>query len=147
MKRSLSALVFAAAALAGPLAHAQPASQAIKATLYKNPICPCCEVYAEALKESGIDVTIVKTENLEIVKKQAGVSDELVACHTMLLGDYVVEGLVPLNVVERLLTERPDIRGIALPGMPMGAVGMAGEKMDPFRIYTISNPPTVYAVE
>jgi hypothetical protein len=72
----------------------------------------------------------------------------LEGCHTMLVDGYVVEGHVPVNTLLRLLTERPEIRGISLPGMPAGSPGMDGEKTAPFTIYEIGEgPPRVYAVE
>jgi hypothetical protein len=55
---------------------------------------------------------------------------------------------VPVNTLVRLLTERPDIKGISLPGMPAGSPGMFGEKAAPFTIYEIGHGPTkVYGVE
>jgi hypothetical protein len=72
----------------------------------------------------------------------------LEGCHTMLLDGYVVEGHVPVAVINRLLTGRPKIRGISLPGMPEGSPGMSGTKREPFTIYEIGNGPhRVYAVE
>lgn len=69
-------------------------------------------------------------------------------CHTMIVDPYVVEGHVPARTIERLLRERPAIRGVSLPGMPAGSPGMSGQKTEPFVIYEISDgPPKVYAVE
>lgn len=69
------------------------------------------------------------------------------ACHTTLIDGYVVEGHVPVPLIERLLRERPEIPGIALPGMPQGSPGMSGIKAEPFTIYTISPAaPRIYAV-
>ena len=70
------------------------------------------------------------------------------ARHTTPIGGYVVEGHVPLAVLDRLLAERPAICGISLPGLPTGSPGMPGPKSEPFTIYAITDgPPTVYAVE
>ncbi|WP_415724709.1 DUF411 domain-containing protein [Pseudaminobacter sp. NGMCC 1.201702] len=139
-------LLAAVSGLAASAAHAAPP---IEATLYKNPQCGCCDAYAEHLEENGFDVKMENTEDLSVIKKMAGVPEELGGCHTMRVGNYVVEGLVPLDTLNRLLTERPDIRGIALPGMPSGAPGMPGPKPEPFKIYEISDakPPVVYATE
>jgi hypothetical protein len=66
----------------------------------------------------------------------------------MLLDGYVVEGHVPVATINRLLTGRPKIRGISLPGMPLGSPGMNGPKREPFTIYEIGDGPRrVYAVE
>lgn len=117
-------------------------------TLYKNPQCGCCEEYAGYLRNHGFTVTVKPTHDLVLMSRAAGIPDHLHGCHLAYVDDYVVSGHVPVNVVDRLLSKRPDIKGISLPGMPMGSPGMAGPKSAPFTIYEISDgPPTVYAVE
>ena len=119
-----------------------------QATLYKTPQCGCCEAYADHLRANGIAVTVEARHDLSLVKRQHGVPGELEGCHTTLIDGYVVEGHVPVGTLFRLLTERPDIKGISLPGMPMGSPGMSGEKTAPFTIYAITDGPAqVYAVE
>jgi hypothetical protein len=119
-----------------------------QATLYKNPQCGCCEGYADYLRENGFEVTVRPTHDLPLLHRQHGVPESLAGCHTTLVDGYVVEGHVPINAVLRLLTERPDIKGISLPGMPAGSPGMGGTKAAPFTIYEIGDGPTeVYAVE
>ena len=126
-------------------AQAEPAG---KATLYKDPSCGCCTGYAEHLQRNGYDVEVQNVGNIEVTKKMAGVPDELASCHTMVIGGYVVEGHVPLDVVAQLLDEKPKVRGIALPGMPMGSPGMNGEKTEPFEIRAFGRDGShdVYAV-
>ncbi len=60
------------------------------------------------------------------------------SCHTAVIADYFVEGHVPIEAVEKLLSEKPDVDGIALPGMPQGSLGMSGQKTAAFRIYALS---------
>jgi hypothetical protein len=143
--RSLLALMTLAVALgSGPAMAEEPRA----ATLYKNPQCGCCEGYADYLREHGFEVTVQPTHDLPLLHRQHGVPETLVGCHTTLVDGYVVEGHVPINAVLRLLTERPDIKGISLPGMPAGSPGMSGEKTAPFTIYEIGDgPPAVYAIE
>lgn len=118
----------------------------IPATLHKNPNCGCCDVYAGHLKENGFSVTLENTTDLPSVSRAAGVPEQLAGCHTMFVGDYVVEGLVPADIVMRLLTEKPAIKGIALPGMPTGAPGMPGAKARPLVVYAFGDgEPVVYA--
>lgn len=146
MIRNLSTAVLSLVAFT--VASAAHAEMSGEGTLYKNPQCPCCDEYVRQLEQAGMKVTIKTTTDLALVKKQAVVPESLAACHTLIVDKYVIEGLVPLNVVERLLTERPAIRGISLPGMPRGAPGMAGAKDGPFTIYEISQDAAkVYAVE
>jgi hypothetical protein len=93
-------------------------------------------------------VTVKPSPDLARIKRRHGVPDALEGCHTMLVNGYVVERHVPLATLLRLLSERPAIRGISLPGMPAGSPGMSGEKTAPFTIFEIGEgPPKVYAVE
>jgi hypothetical protein len=124
------------------------AEQPYSATLYKNPQCGCCEGYADYLRENGFEVTVQPTHDLPLLHHQHGVPEPLVGCHTTLVDGYVVEGHVPIGAVLRMLTERPAIKGISLPGMPAGSPGMFGEKAGPFTIYEIGDGPAeIYAVE
>lgn len=119
---------------------------AIQATLYKNPNCQCCENYAKYLDENGFAVKVIATNDLPRIQQEHGVPASLEGCHTMLVDGYVVDGHVPVDVVKRMLRERPPITGITLPGMPAGSPGMKGEKQGPFVIYAFGNgQPTVYA--
>ena len=80
----------------------------------------------------------------------AGVPADLEGCHTLMVDGYVVDGLVPVDIVKKLLTERPAITGITLAGMPAGAPGMGGSKAGPFTVYAFTKDgkaPTVYATE
>jgi len=137
----------AVTAFAGPLpAVAEP----IQATLYKNPQCTCCEGYATYLRQNGFAVDVKPTNDLTEISRKAGVPENLQGCHTMFVGGYVVDGHVPVDVVNKLLSERPAIAGITLPGMPLGAPGMAGTKNGTFTVYAVTKDgkaPTVYATE
>ena len=130
--------------LASTAAFAEPAN----VLMYKNPQCGCCEEYANYLRGHGFNVTVRTTHNMSLIGRQHGVPEKLAGCHTMLIGDYVVEGHVPVGAINKLLTERPRIKGISLPGMPEGSPGMSGVKSAPFEILEISDgPPNVFAVE
>lgn len=121
-----------------------------KATLYKNPQCSCCEGYADYLRSNGFDVTVKPTHDLTSISEKAGVPRKLQGCHTMFIDGYVVDGHVPVNIVRRLLSERPPIAGVTLPGMPTGSPGMGGSKTGPFVIYALpkdGGTPGVYAKE
>jgi hypothetical protein len=142
--RILLALMVLMAALGG----AAQAEEPRVATLYKNPACTCCETYADYLRENGFEVTVEATHDLPLLKRQRGVPAALEGCHTTLVEGYVVEGHVPVATILRLLSEKPAIKGISLPGMPAGSPGMFGEKTEPFTVYEIGDgPPKVYAVE
>ena len=109
-------------------------------TLYKSGSCGCCGVYYGYFKREGnSNVQAVNLEELDSLKKRYGVPAAMESCHTTIVGDYFVEGHVPLEAVEKLLTEKPDIKGIAMPGMPSGSPGMPGAKKGDFVIYAINN--------
>jgi hypothetical protein len=115
-----------------------PAEQ-LKATMFKQPYCGCCDGHADHLRENGYDVTVQQTEHLSSIKRQYRVPQELEGCHTTIVGGYVVEGHVPAGIIRRLLKERPPIRGISLPGMPDGSPGMTGQKKEPFTVYSFGD--------
>ncbi len=141
----LMALVGGAAVIISPYARAADDSK--KVTLYKDPQCGCCEGYADYLRSHGFEVSIVPTHDLPLLDEKYGIPTELQPCHLSLVGGYVVGGHVPINVVNRLLAEKPRITGITLAGMPLGSPGMNGEKTAPFKIYEIAKGPhRVYAV-
>ncbi|PBB89603.1 CopG family transcriptional regulator [Mesorhizobium sp. WSM3864] len=122
----------------------------IDAVMYKNPQCSCCEAYADYLERNGFKVDIKPVTNLSQISSDAGVPADLEGCHTMMVDGYVVDGLVPVEIVKKLLTERPAIAGITLAGMPAGAPGMGGEKSETWTIYAFTKDgkaPTVYATE
>jgi hypothetical protein len=140
----LMLLVAGAAGIASP--SLQAAENPRKVTLYKDPQCGCCEGYAGYLRTNGFDVTVVGTHDLPLLDDKYGIPTDLQPCHISIIGGYVVGGHVPIEVVNRLLSEKPAITGITLPGMPAGAPGMYGEKAGPFTIYEIGKgSPKVYA--
>src|SRR6266571_7148076 len=121
MKRRTFTLGTILVLLAAPLrATAAP----IKATMYKNPQCSCCEGYAAYLRQNGFAVDVKPTNDLAEISRKAGVPENLQGCHTMFVDGYVVDGHVPVNVIRKLLAERPAIAGITLAGMPEGSPGM-----------------------
>ena len=106
----------------------------IPATLYKNPQCDCCESYASYLGNHGFDVNVIPSNDLELINHQHDVPAALDGCHTTLTSGYVIIGHIPIEVVQRLLQEKPAITGISLPGMPTGTPGMGGPKQGPLTI-------------
>ena len=113
---------------------AQAASlPAIKA--YRNPGCGCCEKWAELLKAAGFAVTMEDDPNLEARREAAGVPADIAGCHTAFMGDYIIEGHVPVEDIKRLIAERPVARGLAVPGMPAESPGMeVGGDKEPFDV-------------
>jgi hypothetical protein len=109
-------------------------------TIYKSSSCGCCGIYGNYFQRKGNDdVEIINLENVDSIKQQYGVPPGLGSCHTTIIGDYFVEGHIPLEAVEKLLLEKPDIAGIAMPGMPSGSPGMPGAKRGDFVIYAVNH--------
>jgi len=104
-------------------------------TVYKSPTCQCCDKWITHLRENGFSVDVESQMNVRPVKRQLGVPNGLEACHTATVGGYVVEGHVPAQEVKRLLDDRPDVRGLSVPGMPIGSPGMErGNRVDPYEV-------------
>ena len=110
-----------------------------EATLYKNPQCGCCDEYARHLEELGVDVTIIDDVELGDIKQQAGVPYGLGSCHTIEIGEYWIEGHVPMEAVQALFEQQPDVDGIGLAGMPIGTPGMPGPQEAPYDVYSFTD--------
>ena len=107
--------------------------------IYSSGGCGCCGVYSNYFQGRGKhNAKFVNLDTLNTLKRQYGVPSQLESCHTTIIGDYFVEGHIPLEAVEKLLTEKPDIKGIAMPGMPPGSPGMTGAKKEAFVIYAVN---------
>ena len=107
----------------------------LDATVYKAPTCGCCDGYIAFLRKHGVAVEVVSDDAaLYEAKATKGVPAEAQSCHTVLLAGYIVEGHVPLEALTKLLAERPELDGIALPGMPTGTPGMAGPRFGPLTV-------------
>ncbi len=104
--------------------------------VYKSPTCGCCSEWVKHLKENGFSVKTEDLHNVNPIKAELGVPNQLRSCHTAKVGDYVIEGHVPAKDISRLLKEKPQVSGLAVPGMPMGSPGMEGPRKDPYDVLT-----------
>ena len=115
---------------------------------FRNPGARSRAAYAEYLRAEGFEVTVIDDHDFVARSVAAGVPKQGVGCHLAKIDGYVVSGLVPAELIERLLEERPEITGITLPGMPANAPGMAPEKTGTLRTYSFGpKGVTVYADE
>ena len=110
--------------VASPATPVQPTSAGPVATVYKSPTCGCCSLWGRHLEQEGFEVVAVDRTDMTVVKDSLGVPGDLASCHTAVIDGYVVEGHVPAASIRRLLEERPEARGLAVPGMPLGSPGM-----------------------
>jgi hypothetical protein len=94
-------------------------------TVYKSSSCDCCAKWVDYLRADGFSATVHDTEKLDDLKDELGVPKPLRSCHTAVVEQYLVEGHVPASDIRRLLAERPQVAGLAAPGMPAQSPGMA----------------------
>lgn len=113
----------AAVALTATSSFAHAAGTAI--TVYQDPNCGCCSGWVEHMRESGFDVTAIKTADMASVKQRLGVPSQLGSCHTGVVDatGQIIEGHVPANAVNKLIAD-PSVKGVSAPGMPLNAPGM-----------------------
>ena len=151
---SRRALLFGGAAMlaASSLrAGAQGAAPAIH--VMKDPNCGCCSAWIEILEKDGFAVTTEPSAGSLLVryKLDNGIPREMASCHTGRVEGYMIEGHVPVADIRRLLNERPDAIGLAVPGMPYGSPGMGPEnEREAYIVYLIrrdgtTEPFTTYA--
>lgn len=143
----ISAAVVAAAGCGGPETTGPPttnpsSSDAVTAVVYRSPTCGCCKSYEEYLRRHGFSVRSEETDEMDAVKSEQGIPQDAEGCHTTVIGDYVVEGHVPVEAIEKLLDERPDIDGIAVPGMPANSPGMGEPNGEPLEVLSVNDGQT-----
>lgn len=109
--------------------------------VYKNARCNCCMLWAQHLRNAGFSITPRNTENLNAVKQRIGVPAGMGSCHTAEVGGYFLEGHVPIEDIKRLLRERPNAKGLAVPGMPTGSPGMEipSGKIEPYEVLLVAH--------
>lgn len=118
-------------------------------TIHRSANCGCCEQWSAHLADAGFRIEDHVTEAIHEVKQEQGITAEQASCHTAVVEGYVIEGHVPASSVQKLLTERPSIRGLAVPGMPMGSPGMEieGGKADHYNVIAIAHDGTTSVFE
>ena len=114
----------AGAALTLSLSGHLAAATAAKIQVFKTPTCGCCTMWVDHLAANGFEVEAEDLADLSSIKEMAGVPDHLLACHTGMIEGYAIEGHIPAAAIKNLLAERPEIKGLAVPGMPAGSPGM-----------------------
>lgn len=142
-RRTVLAAPFALAAACAPAAAAPRAIEVVK-----TPTCGCCHLWVDHLRAEGFEVTAIDVADVTPVARRLGVPDQLRSCHTASIGGYAIEGHVPAADIRRLLDERPEAAGIAVPGMPIGSPGMEqGGVREPYQtiLFTRDGRLSVFA--
>ncbi|MFC1460830.1 DUF411 domain-containing protein [Microvirga arabica] len=102
-----------------------------KMVVTKDPNCGCCTGWVKHVRAAGFNVEVLESSEVNRLKARLGVPEALASCHTAEIGGYVIEGHVPPAAIKRLLAEKPEGKGLAVPGMPVGSPGMEVEGVEP----------------
>ena len=120
---------------AAPVAFSSASSFAAETlppmTVAKDPSCGCCGAWIDHVRAAGFTVEVTETPQMNRLKNRLGVPQDLASCHTAEIGGYVIEGHVPAQTIKRLLAEKPQAKGLAVPGMPVGSPGMEVDGVAP----------------
>lgn len=124
-----------------------PASAADTVDVYKSPYCGCCGKWVEHLRQAGFDVRTHDVNDVPAARQRLGMPERLGSCHTAKVAGYVVEGHVPAADIQRLIKEKPQALGLAVPSMPPGSPGMESPKPVPYNTLLVQagGATTVFA--
>ncbi|MBY3377532.1 DUF411 domain-containing protein [Rhizobium laguerreae] len=123
------------------------AKAATGVTVYKDPNCGCCHAWADALTKAGFSVTVEDATDLSAIKARYNVPDAVQGCHTGVVEGKYLEGHIPLEAIHRMLREKPDIAGLAVPGMPSGSLGMGNDPQASYDVFAVpkgAGTPQIY---
>lgn len=110
----------------------------ITMTVYKSPTCGCCKEWIKHVEANGFACKVIEREDLAPIKRQLGVPRNMESCHTAVVGRYLIEGHVPADLIKDVLAKRPDILGLAVPGMIVGTPGMETGPAQPYKVMAFS---------
>lgn len=135
-RRNVFSLALGAVALSTLPALAATALPQVE--VFKSPYCSCCGGWVNHIKAAGFPVKVTLVDDTTATRKRYGLPERFGSCHTAVVNGYVVEGHVPADEVKRLLKERPNAIGLAVPSMPPGSPGMEmGPRKDPYDVFLI----------
>jgi len=117
--------VLSAIALGGAFLTNAASARTTTIQIWKDPNCGCCMDWISHLKKNGFQATVLDRGN-NVARARLGMPQKFASCHTALVDNYVIEGHVPAEDIKRMLKEKPQALGLAVPGMPIGSPGMDG---------------------
>jgi hypothetical protein len=127
LRFTISSIFIALLSIACSAEESEPVSDLPIVQVYKSPTCGCCSKWVSHLEANGFTVEATDVNDMTLVKRGYGIPPALASCHTAVVGDYLVEGHVPAEDIVQLLKLKPPIKGISVPGMPIGSPGMEGK--------------------
>jgi hypothetical protein len=142
MNRREAFLTFAALALAGRSLAADKAGPLI--VVHKSESCGCCKLWVAHLEKGGFRTEVHDVDNLNAIKTRVGIPAAMGSCHTGEVAGYFIEGHVPAADIHRLLREKPEAKGLTVPGMPAGSPGMEipSGKVQAYDVFLVANDGT-----
>jgi hypothetical protein len=128
----------------GTLFYWQNANAVPLVTVYKHPSCGCCNKWVDHMEENGFEVTSVDLQDVSTIKRQFGITKNLMSCHTAIIDGYAFEGHVPASDIKRFLAKKLDKIGLSVPGMPVGSPGMEmGNRIDRYAVVSFDKKGNV----
>lgn len=140
----LAALPLALVACSGGGRESRAVAAALPTVrVFKTPTCGCCNAWIDHIEAAGFAVEATDVADTTPIAQRLAVPGDLRSCHTAQVGGYAIEGHVPAAEIRRLLADRPDAAGLAVPGMPVGSPGMEmGDRRDPYRVLLFARDGT-----
>lgn len=102
--------------------------------VYQSRTCGCCKKWVKHLEDNGFKAVSKFVDDVTETKQNVKLPMKIASCHTAVLDGYVIEGHVPAAAIQKLLAEKPAIKGISVPGMPMGSPGMEGSYKENYNV-------------
>ena len=116
--------------------------------VYKTAHCGCCTDWIQQLEDSDLDVHVVNVRDTHTIQAQLGVPSTASSCHTAMVGNYWVEGHVPIDLVHHLISDAlSGIKGLAVPGMVIGSPGMEGPNPSDYNVIAFDNEGESYVYD
>jgi len=123
-KKNITQTLLITGVIAGSLFYTMSAQAELDIKVYKNPSCGCCGNWVKHLKQNGFNTDVTAMQNRQPLQIKMGVPLDRGACHTAVIDGYFIEGHIPAEDIKKLLSEKPNIAGLTVPGMPAGSPGM-----------------------
>jgi len=135
-KNFLNSLIFSGIIFANTtntnstIARTQENMKNLQVVSYRSASCGCCKKWINHLRANGLEVVDNIVEDVSVIKNQYQIPNNLRSCHSAQIANYTIEGHAPIESINKLFREKPNINGIAVPGMPIGSPGMGMHSHD-----------------
>jgi hypothetical protein len=144
LPRVVLCLMIATASISAAQKPKAATAAAVEGKVYLTPTCGCCGKWVDHMNASGFKMTREVTSDMNTVAAHRKVPESLHSCHTAVIGQYVIEGHVPADLIKKLLKEQPKIVGLSAPGMPAGSPGMDVPNSPSYSIVAFRADGTTY---